>query len=98
MARQGNLLRWQRSQGKPVKISDLTIIPEARSLVVRWPHGGYVWNQPVAMIVNRHGITRRLPIVDVTRRIELTLLSAPLVLAVAGRYLQARKRSQHHAT
>ncbi len=98
MARQGNLLRWQRSQGKPVKIGDLTIIPEARSLVVRWPHGGYVWNRPIAMIVNRRGITRRLPIVDVTRRIELTLLSAPLVLAVAGRYLQARKRSQHHAT
>ena len=88
-----NLLRWQRSQGKPVKIGDLTIVLEARSLIVRWPHGGYVWNRPVVMIVNRHGKTQRLPIVDVTRRLELALLSAPLVLAVARRYLQARKRS-----
>ena len=98
MARLGNLIRWQRSQGTPVEIGDLTVIPEARSLIVRWPDGGYVWNRPVALIVNRNGKMRRLPIVDVTRRLELALLSAPLVLAVARRYLQARKRSKHHAT
>ncbi|MDQ5852591.1 MAG: hypothetical protein M3380_11095 [Chloroflexota bacterium] len=98
MARLRNLIRWQRSQGTPVKIGAVTVIPEARSLIVRWPHGGYVWNRPVAIIVNRQGTTRRLRIVDVTRRLELALLSTPLVLAIAERYLQARKRSKHHAT
>ncbi len=97
MERQGDLIRWQRSQGKPLKIGDLTVIPEARSLIVRWPHGGFVWNRPVAIIVQRHGETRRLPIADVTRRLEMTLLSAPLVLAAARRHLHMRRRNKHRA-
>ena len=97
IARLGDLIQWKRRQGKPATIGDVTVTPEARSLIVRWSHGGYVWNRPVAIIVQRHGETRRLPIADVTRRLEMTLLSAPLVLAAARRHLHMRRRNKHRA-
>jgi hypothetical protein len=80
-----------------MKAGDVTITPWVGSLIVRWPGGGFVWNRPVMLVVAHNGQTRRLPIVDVTRRIELALLALPTIIALIMRNIQSRQRRTHDA-
>jgi hypothetical protein len=62
------MIQWQTISGPPQTFSDITIRPQSKALVVRWPNGGYVWNQPVAIVAEKDGISERIPINDVTRQ------------------------------
>ena len=67
----------------PVTVGDVTVTPRARALVVRLPQGGFVWNRPTALTVQQAGATRRVPVVDVTRLLQLGLLALAAALAAA---------------
>jgi len=55
------------SSGQAIRRENVTITPEAQAFVVRFPFGGFVWNRPVAILVEREGRQERFPIVDATR-------------------------------
>jgi hypothetical protein len=74
-------LRWSRRAGKPVQVGDTTITPESQALEVRWPGGGFVWNHPAAVLIERGGETERAPIRDETRAAQVAALT---IAAVAG--------------
>jgi hypothetical protein len=77
----------------PLTVGDVTVTPWARALVVRLPRGGFVWNRPTAVTVQRAGAERRLPVVDVTRLLQLALLALAAAIAIAiGRSLHAERR------
>lgn len=76
------IARWQTLSGEPVTIGDVTITPQAQALIIRLPFGGLVWNRPVAVLVERGGQTRRIPIIDVTRAVQLGLLGFGLAFAL----------------
>ena len=59
-------LHWSTEQGEVIEKDGIRITPESRSLTIRWPNGGLVWNRPLAVVVDRGGTTERIPIVDVT--------------------------------
>jgi hypothetical protein len=82
--RSGIDIAWAReASAEPVTAGDVTVTPRARALVVRLPRGGFVWNRPTAVIVERAGQVRRIQVVDVTRILQLGLLGLGLVIAVA---------------
>jgi hypothetical protein len=60
---------------------DTTVTPQTRVLTVRLPFGGFVWNRPVAVQVERDGRIERIPIVDFTRLAQLATLGFGLVLS-----------------
>lgn len=62
-----DFIQLQTTSGDPQTIGDATITPQSQALIVRFPFGGFVWNRPVAVLVDRNGQTERIPIVDVTR-------------------------------
>jgi hypothetical protein len=71
--------------GKPFKFGDNTITPFAKSLVIRIPGlpGGLVWNKPESMlVVNAQGGEEVIPVQDVTRRIEWSLVGASLITSL----------------
>jgi hypothetical protein len=68
--------------GEPTTVDDTTITPETRVLSVRWPNGGWVWNRPVAVVVEQEGQIERLPIVDVTRVAQISLYGFSLFIAL----------------
>jgi hypothetical protein len=75
---------WGREvPAEPVTVGEVTVTPRARALVVRLPQGGFVWNRPTAVTVERAGAVRRVPVVDVTRVLQLGLLVLGLAAAVA---------------
>lgn len=86
------MVRVRTLSGEPVIVAGVTVIPQARALVVRTRFGGLVWTRPVAVLVRRAGRVDRVPIVDVTRRVQLGLLIATTVAAVTLTALRRRRR------
>ncbi len=84
------IFQWQMINGKPITVGDATATPQAQALSVRFPFGGFVWNRPAAVLVERDGRTERIPIVDITRLIVWILAGAATAVAILSR----RKRSK----
>jgi hypothetical protein len=92
-----NLFQWQTSPGEPVRHGDITVTPLAQAITVRlpsaWGGAGFVWNRPVAILIEEYGQTRRLPIIDVTRFAQLALLAALVTVAALARLRPGKKGS-----
>ncbi len=85
MTRLKDIVQWQMVSGNPVTVGDVSVTPQSQALTVRLPFGGFVWNRPVAVWVERgesHPV-ERIPVVDVTRVIQLGLLGFSLVFSMA---------------
>ena len=73
-----------------VALDGVTVMPRSRAVTIRLRNGGLVWNRPTAVVVEQAGRQRRIPIVDVTRILQLGLLGVAVLTAVAS--LRARRR------
>jgi hypothetical protein len=85
--------KWQTKSGETVSVGDMAVTPQSQALTVRWPRGGWVWNRPVAVLVERGEERKRIPIVDVTRVAQLGLYVLALMFGIAGLFLLTRERS-----
>lgn len=72
-----------------MQIGNVSLRLQAQALQLHWPGGGFVWNRPVAVLVEGETETR-LPIVDVTRLVQLGLVA--LVLGMGLLLLLGRTR------
>jgi hypothetical protein len=79
------------ASAEAVTVHGVTVTPRSRALVVRWPNGKLVWNRPIAVLVEHGGQIRRVPIVDVTRMLQVGLVGVA-VLAAGARLLGCRHR------
>jgi hypothetical protein len=77
--------------GTPVAISDVTITPRSVSIVIEFSHAVWAWNLPVGIEVERNGIAERIPIVDSTRWILLSLTALALLSGSLGLRRTLRK-------
>ena len=66
-----DFIQVQTAMGETVRVGDIEVTPESQAVMVRWPFGGMVWNRPAAVVVQRDDVKERIPIVDVTRVIQL---------------------------
>ncbi len=97
MAGWGDWVQFKTEEGSPVSVGDTTVTPVSQALVFTpWPGGdrsgaagAFVWNRPVAVLIERAGRVERRPILDITRILVWTILAASLLarlrLAAAGR-------------
>lgn len=75
----------QTSAGEPVTAGDVKIYPVARSYRINFPsgHGGIVWNRPRSVIVeDSMGRRQIIPIHDYTRRLQIGILSAGIIISL----------------
>jgi hypothetical protein len=93
MKQSKNVLQWQNGFGEPVPAGDFTVTPQSQALVVRWPFGVWVWNRPVAVVVEGRGELQRIPVVDVTRLVQLSLITISLACWIAFLFF-GRQRKQ----
>lgn len=92
MERLKPMLRWDEVTGNRIKIGDVTVTPQSRALVVAWRGGGIVWNRPWALRVEQDGGVRRIPIVDLTRVMQVLLFGVSLMVFLAGCSVSVRQR------
>ena len=74
----GPIIRVETTVGRPIPVDDQEIVPVARSVHIQVPgvRGGWIWNRPVAVVVRAaDGTEYRLPVHDVTRRVQLLVLA-----------------------
>ena len=81
----------QMHLGSEIVVGDRVIVPQSRSLALRGPSRGWVWNRPVAILVRQGDETQRIPIVDVTRIAQLALFGASLI-ALGLAYIATRSK------
>jgi hypothetical protein len=74
----------REASAEPVTVDDITVTPRSRALLVRLPKGGLVWNRPTPVLVERDGQARRIPIIDVTRILQVSLLGLAVLMAAAS--------------
>jgi hypothetical protein len=86
------VFQWQTLAGDKVTVGDLTVTPQSQALTSRWPKGGFVWNRPTAILVERDGQAEHIPIVDVTRLTQVGLLGLALSFTVVGLLFSIRRR------
>jgi len=85
MTQQQETFTSQQESGETVTVGEVAATPQSQALTVRWPRGGWVWNRPVAILVERgEEDQERIPITDVTRVAQLVLYGFGLVFAVLG--------------
>jgi hypothetical protein len=78
--------------GEVVTVGGVAVTPQSEALTMRWPRGGWVWNRPVAVVVERGDERKRMPIVDVTRVAQLALYGLSVVFAMVGLALMIGQR------
>jgi hypothetical protein len=92
MSKLEDKIQLQTVSGEEVTVRDVTLTPQSQALTIRWPSGGFVWNRPLAVLVERDGQTERIPVVDVTRIAQLTFLGLSLVFSIVAIILSIRHR------
>lgn len=86
------MLGAREASAEPVTVDGITVTPRSRALVLRLPRGGLVWNRPTAVLIEQDGQARRVPIVDVTRILQVGLLGVA-VLSASVSLLGLRRRT-----
>jgi len=86
------MIQWQTFSGEQVIVGDVTLTPQSQALTIRWRNGGFVWNRPVAVLVERRGQTERIPVVDVTRMAQFALLGLGFIFSVVTIVVSIRRR------
>ena len=94
MTREEERFTRQTRSGKTVTVGEVAATPESQALTMRWPRGGWVWNRPAAVLVERGEDEERIPIVDVTRVAQLVLYGLGAVFAVLGLLMWITGRSK----
>ncbi len=82
--------------GDRIDVGGVSLMPQSRALIVRWPRGGFVWNRPAAIMVERDGAIDRVPIADATRRAQWGLLGLCAGLFLYRRVRSSAKRRRQH--
>jgi hypothetical protein len=89
-----DLFQVQTVSGRSVTVDSITVTPQSQALIVRLPMGGFVWNRPTAILVERDGTAKRLPVIDITRILQLWLLGFSLGLSIVSlvKFSQRKER------
>ena len=94
MTERAKIFRVKIGSGAVVQVEGVSVIPRVRTVSVRWPGGGRVWNRPVALEVSHGGNTRRIPIVDVTRLVQVGTYVITLLLATTMTIRRTQRRTR----
>jgi hypothetical protein len=76
-------LQIENRAGKPIVIGKNRITPFYQSVGLNMPqiNGGMLWNRPVSVLaVNADGEESVIPVVDVTRRIQIVIFGSGLFI------------------
>lgn len=86
-------VEWAVRGAQPFEIGAVKVTLQAHSLSVGWPGGGFVWNHPAFVLVERNGVTERVPVIDVLwmARLVLAALMGVWILGLAGWSIRTRR-------
>lgn len=78
----GEFLQWEKISGEPLSVQAARITPQSRILSVHLPFGGFVWNRPVSILVERGGERKTIAVADVTLISQIVMALALVMLPI----------------
>jgi len=87
------LLQVQTATSPSVTVGDITVTPQVQAIIVRLPHGYFIWSRPTSILVEQHGLVKHLSIGDVTRVLQLGLLGFCLAISLL-RFVKFPRRKE----
>jgi hypothetical protein len=92
MSNLGEVIQFHNLSGEPARLGRVTVTPQNQAVTLRLPFGGFVFNRPVAVLVEQDGETQRIPVLDVTRMAQLGLWVSSFVLLAIATAIHIRTR------
>ncbi len=83
----------QTKSGESVTVGDVSVTPRSQALTIRWPQGGWVWNRPHSLIVQRGEETEHIPVLDITRILQVGLYALSALFVILSFVFMIRKVS-----
>lgn len=80
----GDMIQITTHTDRPITAGGITVTPQSLALIIALPFGGFVWNQPIAVLVERDGEIKRIPVVDVTRLALMGMAGLGVAFAIAA--------------
>jgi hypothetical protein len=82
-------VEWRTVSGTPIEAHGMTITPRSWSIVFHFGRGGFVFNRPVGLRVEREGETETIPILNINRIVKWSMVGAWIGgMIVAWRLMQ----------
>ncbi len=94
MAQLVRMLQWQVTSGEQITVGDVTLTPQSQGIIAYCKGKGLVWNSPVAILVECGGHREHIPVMDVTRAVQLGIIGLGIIVIVLALCLR-RERSHH---
>ena len=95
MSEFAKIIQYSTYSGQPIKKGNIVVTPISGVLRLNLPFSGFIWNRPVAVLIEEGENSKRLPIVDVTLLAQLALfgigLSATVLTIVLSRMSKKRE-------
>src|SRR5215470_2869137 len=95
MRRFSDLVHWHKASGQPVVVQGLTLTPQSQVLIVLFPWGAWVWHRPAVIQMERNGRVEQLPIIDLTRLIQLGCVGLGVVIITIVSFVRFARRKEH---
>ena len=92
MADVSKYFKWEPVTGEPQVVGDRVIRLQAQAIMLNTPFGGFLWNRPTAVLVEKDGITDEVPIVDVTRYALIGIGVIGVVGMMLAKFIAGAKR------
>lgn len=92
MESQEKAVSWRTAATPPVMLGDTELTLYSRSLTIRWPRGGWVWNQPAYVVARRDGQEQRLQVPNITLLAELGVFALSAVFSLMAALFAIRNR------
>lgn len=77
-------LKIKTFRGQSARKDNIEITPVSQTLFLNLPFYRLVWSRPVAVLVSKDGTEERLAIVDVTKLVQIVLLTIGAGSAILG--------------
>lgn len=87
-------LRIENYAGRTISAGEVRVTPHSQALIVNGKRGGVVWNRPLLINVERDGHLQTLPIHDVTRLIQIGLLTFTVLFLVAAFFIRRSNQQE----
>lgn len=85
---------FQETRGQPLRIQGQEITLIGGVIRLAWPSGGFLIHRPLAVEVRQGDTTKRLPIHNVTQRVNTVLLGSLVISALVLGGIHKMKRSR----
>jgi hypothetical protein len=91
MEHRGRYFQLKSHHGKVIEWGNVMLTPQSQSLVIGRGPGMFIWNRPLAVILEQDGKLERIPIFDITRIAQLGIFLVGITVSIIGFFRIVKK-------